>query len=258
VRFDRLTGEKLTFDIWVFDAAQRNERRFTSDPADDTFPVWSPDGARLAWVSSREGPFSLYQKASNGSGGEELLMRLDRLVRLTEWSGDGRFILYQTGDQKTKLDIWALPLHGERRPFPVIRTPSNESNARLSPDSRWIAWTSDESGEKEVLVQPFQQGGGRWKISSAGGDYPQWRRDGKELFYIAPDGRLMAVEVKSSPDFNPGEPRALFKLPDLSMARGEYSVGQDGRRFLMVTSAEELNVVPPDGLINWTAALKQR
>ena len=258
MRLDRRAGEKNTFDIWVLDMTRGNEQQFTSDPADDLLPTWSPDGARLAWASSREGPFGLYQKASNGSGQEELLMRSQQPIHLTDWSGDGQVILYEVNDQKTSLDIWALQLDEERRPFPVIRTPSNESSARLSPDSRWIAWTSDESGAPEVFVQAFRRTGGRWKISSAGGDHPQWRRDGKELFYIAPDGKLMAVEIESRQEFKPGEPRALFKLPDFRAAMGDYAVARDGRRFLLVTGAETVNAVPFAGLTNWTAALDQR
>jgi Tol biopolymer transport system component len=246
-----------TNDIWLLDLALRNEARFTFDPGEDFFPVWSPDGNRIVWISILEGAFSLYQKASFGAGQPELLLRSGRQKHPTSWSGNGRFILYQENDPKTKWDVWILPLDGERKPFPWAQTQFNDTNGRFSPDSRWIAWTSDESGSNEVYVQAFQNAGGRWKISTKGGDHPRWRGDGKELFYIASDGKLMAAELKGGAGFDAAEPKPLFDVRSLRAVGGNYAVVDEGRKFLVVTTLENPNATPFTVVLNWTADLNR-
>ena len=245
-----------TNDIWLLDLAQRNESRFTFDPAEDFFPVWSPDGNRIVWISILEGAFSLYHKAA-GAGQQELLLSSGRQKHPTNWSGNGRFILYQENDPKTKWDVWVLPLEGERKPFPWAQTQFNDTNGRFSPDSRWIAWTSDESGSNEVYVQAFQNPGGRWKISANGGDHPRWRGDGKELFYVAADRKLMAVELKRGAGFEAAAPEPLFDLRSLRAVGSNYAVVDEGRKFLVVTTIEDPNATPFTVVLNWTADLNR-
>jgi eukaryotic-like serine/threonine-protein kinase len=253
-RFDRQTG---TPDIWLLDLARGIESRFTFDPAPDLFPFWSPDEGRILWLSIREGLFSLQRKASSGAGQDELLLTSDHQKHPTDWSGDGRFIVYQDNDPKTKWDVWVLPLDGERNPFPFAQTRFNETNGHFSPDSKWITWTSDDSGSNEVYVQAFQNPEGRRQISTKGGDQPRWRRDGKELFYIAADGKLMAVEVKSGAGFESGAPKALFDLRGIRAIGGNYAVSADARKFLVMTSIEEASAAPFIVVLNWTADLNR-
>ena len=183
-------------------------------------PVWSPDGSRIIWRSNRDGRYDLYWKAASGAGPDELLLKSSNISKVpTDWSLDGRFLIYYEIDPKTKRDIWVLPLSGDRKPFPFLQTESSEAAGQLSPDGRWMAYTSDQSGAFEIYVRSFPSGGGQWQVSTKGGTGPCWRRDGKELFYYAPDGKLMAVEVKSGPrggrqeaSFEAGPPHALFEF----------------------------------------------
>jgi dipeptidyl aminopeptidase/acylaminoacyl peptidase len=262
-------------DIWLMDVAHGVPTRFTFDPGLDTYPVWSPDGSRLVFASSRDGALNLYQKGSAGAGSEELLFKSDREKRSFDWSGDGRYLLYAVQDQKTKLDLWLLPdaavASAERKPRPFLTTPYNESQGQFSPGPagtpRWIAYASDESGRFEVYVEPFSESSsapaGKFQISSDGGVQPRWRRDGRELYYIAPDGRLMAADVKTSPQFDHGVPTPLFQSRILGGGGGtglgvfRYSPAPDGKRFLINSQAEEVASSPITAVLNWTAALKR-
>jgi len=248
-------------DIWLFDLARGADSRFTFDPAADHAPIWSPDGGRIVWNSNRDGLANLYQKASSGAGQDELLLKADNWKYATDWSRDGRFIVYGENNPKTRWDLLILPLEGERNPFLYLHTPFNERNARFSPDSKWIAYTSDESGSREVYVQAFPAVGDKWQISTGGGDNPSWRRDGKEMFYIAADGKLMAVDVKSGAKFEASVPRSLFDLRSIKGGGNNdtdnYTVTADGQRFLVVTSLEETNATPFTVVLNWTAELKR-
>src|SRR5262249_12768931 len=150
----------------------------------------------IIWASNRGGVFAnLYQKPSNGAGEETLLMKSDRAKLPTDWSCDGRFIIYRQSGGKTKSDVWVLPVRGSEAgtPFPVVQTEANETAGALSPDGRWLAYASDASGRYEIYVQGFPEGGGKRQVSTGGGNFPRWRRDGLELFYYAGDGKLMAT-----------------------------------------------------------------
>jgi Tol biopolymer transport system component len=217
--------------------------------------VWSPDGSQLVWASNREGARNLYQKAASGTGQDALLLKSDEGKYPNDWSRDGQFILYIERNPKTDNDIWVLPLSGDRQPFPYVHTRFDENYARFSPDSKWIAYSSNEPGSYEVYVQPFPATGGRWRVSTGGGNNPLWRGDGKELFYIAADGKMMAVEVKSGASFEAGTPKVLF---DYRSIRGRaYEVTGDGQRFLIATSIEETSLAPFTVVLNWTAELKR-
>ena len=247
-------------DIWLTEFAHQSDTRFTFDPADlDRSPVWSPDGSRIAFSSNRSGPNDLYQHASNGSGQDEPLFKSDHSKLVTDWSRDGRYLLYDDFDSKTKRDLWVLPTdRASSGPKPVLflRTDFDELNGKFSPDSHWVAYQSDESGRYEVSVRPFPavEGGGKWTISHGGGHHPHWRGDGKELFYIGPGNSLMAVPISTSgAAFRPGTPVALFKAPP-SMA---WDVTADGKRFLFTIPLGDTAQAPFTVVLNWTSLLKR-
>jgi eukaryotic-like serine/threonine-protein kinase len=252
----RNDSQTRTFDIWLLDLVRGTESRFTTDPGDDHAVVWSPDGSRLVWASNREGIRNLYQKATNSSAPDELLLRSDQGSYPNDWSSDGQFILYVQVNPQASNDIWVLPLGGDRRPFPYLNTQFDENNARFSPDSKLIAYASNESGRWEVYVRPFPATGSKWQVSSHGGNFPRWRRDGKEMFYVA-EGKMMAVEVKSIASFEAGAPRTLFDLQIIGGPDAPYAVSGDGQRFLVVSRLEEKQPRPFTVVLNWTAELKR-
>ncbi len=260
VAFGRQEPQGGGSDIWLMEIARGNLTRFTFDPAGDQSPIWSPDGSRIVFNSDREGVLNLYQKAASGAGNDEALLKSDYAKIPNDWSADGRLILYQTGAQTT--DIWVLPLSGEQKPFPFLQTEFNEGWGRFSPDGKWIAYSSNESGSWQVYVQSFPASGGKWMISTDGGAQPQWRRDGKELFYISSDRKLMTVDVKGNGStFEAAVPKALFDLrlqtPALPGPRNFYIAAADGKRFLVASVSEERITTPTTVVLNWTADLKR-
>ena len=257
IAIDRVDGQTGTTDIWLFDLARGIPSRFTTNPAPDWYPLWSPDGNRIVFTSNREGSPGLYQKNANGVGSEDVILRTDENKVADDWSPDGKFIICERLDSKTRLDLWLLPMTGDRQPVPFLQTEFNEQQAQFSPDGKWIAYTSDESGTSEVYVQAFPASGGKWRISTAGGCQPQWRRDGKELFFITPDRKLMAVDVKTGTAFEAGVPKPLFdtRIFQLTTFRNNYVVSRDGQRFL-INSRMEDNSAPFAVVLNWTSDLK--
>jgi Tol biopolymer transport system component len=184
-------------DVWLLDVEHGVPTRFTFDSADDALPLWSRDGSHRVFSSNRNGVHDLYLKSASGAGSEEaLLLQTAQNKQSTDSSPDGRFVLYQSIDPIRNFDIWALPLDGDRKPFPVVQTDFEEHGGQFSPDGKWIAYVSTKSGRYEVYVLPFQRTGAEMRISSDGGDQVRWRPDGKELFYIARDGQLVAVPIR--------------------------------------------------------------
>ena len=257
-------------DLWLRDQRRGVEQRFTTHVSVNAYPFWAPKGDRIVFLSERSGVADLYQRASNGSGLDELLLATPNNKIPTQWSRDGRFIVYYEIDPKTKQDIWVLRMDGaaQAKPVPFLRSEFNEFQGQLSPDSRWMAYTSDESGQNEVYVRPFPAADGQWKISLAGGEQPRWRYEGKELFFKAADGMMMALKLKAgvpsgtelSSALEPGQPEALFETHSAEYAHWpgfEYDVTRDGKRFLVDTqgagsaSPALLNVV-----VNWDAGRK--
>jgi Tol biopolymer transport system component len=250
-------------DVWVYDVVRNVNQRLTSDPALDDSPVWSQDGARLAFASSRAGHYDLYRIAASGEGREELLYASGENKLPTSWSPDGRYLLYGTHARETNGDIWLLPLDGagQRTPVPLVHTRANEGGGKFSPDARWIAFVSDESGIAEVYVQPFvvpsasgdSPAGPKVLVSRKGGRRPQWRVDGKELFYTSPDGGLMSVTVAAGAALRPGIPQLLFRTPPLWFS--EANATSDGMRFLVAVPVEQTTVQPFIVVLNWQAEL---
>jgi Tol biopolymer transport system component len=241
-------------DVWVSDVARGVRDRITFNPGDDIGARWSQDGSRLAFSSRRKGHLDLYQKASDGSGDEELLLADDMDKYPASWSPDGRFILYLGIGAETGQDVWVLPLFGDRKPRPLLHARHSEGTPQFSPDGRWIAYRSNETGRFEVYVMPFPGPGGQQQISTKGGDFPRWRRDGKEIVYLAADGRFMAVNVTTDgARVNKGTATPLFS-PRRAGSRSFYDMSADGQRFIVNTadSVAEITLV-----VNWAAGLKK-
>jgi eukaryotic-like serine/threonine-protein kinase len=264
-------------DIWIMDLARGTTSRFTFDPGIDDHPLWSPDGGRVVFSSTRDGEIAnLYEKPSGGAGQEQLLLKTDRSKIPTDWSRDGRYIVYEEQAPKTGADLWILPTSGDKKPTEFLRTPFNEKQARFSPDGRWIAYDSNESGREEVYVQSFPQTGGKWQVSTEGGFQPVWRADGKELFYLSPvaDNQFMAVDIQTAPAdrvFKAGVPKKLFVHnvrtgapgPAQGNQRNSFDVTKDGQHFVLNSTAAA-NTPGPDNnrftitvVLNWAAGLKK-
>ncbi len=252
----------LQGDLYLFDLTGGTGVPFTFDPNHDQLPAWSPDGSRIVWDSTREGTTHLFVKAANGAGQDEVLLRSASHKYVTDWSPDGRFIFYRELHPQTIWDLWVLPLQGERRPWPWLNTPASEIRATFSPDGRWVAYSSNESGRNEIYVQAFVPGapaaGGKRQLSTGGGSVPFWRRDGRELYYLAPDGKLMAVQITPGADLSYRIAKELFApsgfLP--SADRGYVPAG-DGQRFLFVTNADTAGLPPFTVVLNWMTEVKQ-
>jgi serine/threonine protein kinase/Tol biopolymer transport system component len=199
-------------DVWIHDLERNTLTRFTFDPNGDFAPVWSPDDSRIVFSASRKNPADLYQKSSAGAGNEEPLLSSFTFKVPLDWSPDGRVLLFQENDPRTRnvFDLWTYST-AERKATPFLRTGFNEVLGRFSPDGLWIAYASNESGREEVYVAPFSGPGGKWQVSTSGGRAPTWTRGGRELIYEAPGSEIMAVDVSTAPTFRAGIPRALFK-----------------------------------------------
>jgi eukaryotic-like serine/threonine-protein kinase len=256
-RVDSQTG---TRDIWLIDLARSTPLRFTFNPIDEWLGVWSPDDERIVFTSDQDGVGNLYQKLSSGAADEEQILKTNERKWTTDWSPDGRFILYTSIYPKTGLDLWILPMEGDRKPVPYLQTTFNEDYAKFSPNGRFVAYCSDESGRSEVYVQTFPASGRKWPISVVGGAQPRWRRDGRELFYISPERKLIAVDVKSEAStLEVGTPKALFQtsLPGYPGPRNFYDVSADGQRFLMNNLLGDISSNPIKVVVNWTADLQR-
>ena len=244
-------------DIWTLDTGRGLFSRFTFDAADDVHPIWSPDGSHIVFSSNRTGVHLLYQKSVTGAAGsEDVLLSTTQHVIANDWSLDGRFLLYQSASQKTGTDLWALPMNGDRKPFPVVQSNFNEEQAQFSPDGKWVAYQSNETGRFEIYVQPFPGVEGKSLISTNGGGQVRWRRDGKELFYVALDGRLMAIPVQPASSIHAGDAGTPVPLFAPSMGGGlqerqQYVVSSDGQRFLMKTVTEAATTSPITVILNW-------
>ncbi len=216
--------------------------------------MWSPDANAFVFAAARDTPPNLYLKRLGTAGEEEQLLRNRFQSFPQSWAPDGRFIAYITIDPKTNADIWVLPVSGDRKPTPFLQTQFGESHPRISPDGRLMAYTSNESGKQEVYVTRFPERGGKWPVSTKGGSFSVWRRDGRELFYRASDGTIMAVAVAPASDFAPGVPIPLFQPQAALGALGFgtfYDVAPDGR--FLINIFVERTSPPATVVLNWRA-----
>jgi serine/threonine protein kinase/Tol biopolymer transport system component len=245
---------------YLIDVERGVPTRFTSDPADS--PVWSPDGSSIVFNSRRDDGDSLFLKPAAG-GDEVTLVKGSDAKYPEDWSRDGRFLIYENYDPKTRRDLWVLPMQGERKPEVFLRTGYNEGQARFSPDTRWVAYSSDETGTSEVYVRPFPPESGSGKkvqVSNGGGGAPRWRGDGKELIYITREGKLMAVDVSIGPSFKAGAPHLLFQATAPIPGDAPFSnwnLTADGQRFLIRTPEEQRRPASITVVLNWQAGLKK-
>jgi eukaryotic-like serine/threonine-protein kinase len=272
--------------IWVVDVSRGTALKMSFDPV-SLGPAWSPDSAAVAYGSARDGPPSLFQKFVSGSGQDVLLFKSHRSSVPTDWcvqpspartrpgfggqaqpspvrtgpgfggqapaspERTGGALIFVAVDAKTQSDVWMLPPAGEPQPVPLLQGPFNEDDARCSPDGRWLAYSSDETGRQEIYVTSFPKPGGKWPVSTSGGTQPRWRRDGTELFYVAPDGTLTSVRVGTGSTFEAGAAAPLFQIRGSS-----YAPSADGRRFVTNDPVGEPTAQPINVVLNWTAGLR--
>ena len=250
IAFERADPQTQNRDIWIHEIAGGKTTRFTSDPGWEAFPTWSPDGKRIIFTSNRSGVYELYHKASNGEAPEELFYQSSEGKGPTSWSPDGRFLIYYSLGQPTHLRLLAIAGAADRKPVPLVDPQFTSISGRFSPDGRWLAYTSNESGKNEISVRPFDPASGSAGrpviVTNGGGRSPAWRGDGKEIFYVTQDGTMMALELKTritnaSARFQTGSPKPLFKAPSGVLF---WDVSPDGRRFLMPVPERETGANP--------------
>ncbi len=264
ISVDEIDAETFSSDIWLYPVVEGTSSRFTFQGSDNA--IWAPGGGRLAFESWNT---ALYGKTAAGPENEAMLLgpmnRFDRSNPLDddrllcEWSKDGRFLIYSQRDEKTGYDLWLLPVSGDRKPVAFQHAGHNEWCGTLSPDGRWIAYASDQSGRSEIYVQAFSaEGSGsarKWLVSGNGGHWPKWRRDGKELLYLGANRGVVAVEVTTGAGFQHGAPRVLFasgiRTPD-----ARFDVTSDGARFLIPSAIPEASGEPAKVIVNWTKEIK--
>ena len=273
---------KSNQDIWLHDGVRLT--RFTFNGGPDRNPVWSPDGHRIVFSSDQAGPLNLYVKDASGADAPETrLVESERFTVATDWSADGRFILYQSVDPKTGQDLWVRPMGGDEQPWIFLKTPFSETNGRFSPDGHWVAYQSDRSGRNEIYVRPFAapasagrasgaasgstpelpiNATGGQQVSTAGGVFPSWRTDGHSLYYLGPRGEMMQapIAIRGS-SLEAGTPVMLFPAHivnggvDIGQGR-QYDVTRDGR-FLITTLLDDAVLTPITLLMNWQPAAKK-
>ncbi len=247
-------------DIWIIELNRGVRTRLTfGEPLEHT-PIWSPDGKWIAYTSqSQNGPLNIFEKPSNGAGSEQVVQASKLNQRATDWSPDGRFLLYDQGD-RGNTQIWVMALTGDRKGFPFAQTPPLESDGHFSPDGRWVSYTSWETGRDEIYVAPFPGPGGKWQVSTKEGHCARWRRDSKEIFFFSSDNTLMAAEVNAKgSNFEVGAVRSLFRVNWANPGgynECTYDVSADGQRILADVSGEEETASPLTLVVNWTALLK--
>jgi Tol biopolymer transport system component len=234
--------------------------RLTTEPS-SMRPLWSPDGSALAYATNRGAAPGIYRISASG-GPAQLLFKDVRTLSPTDWSQDGRYLLYQRRDERTKEDLWILPLEPGRQPLPYLRSEFNETQARFSPNGRWIAYVSDQSGRPEVYVQRFPLTGERWQVSNDGGHEPTWRRDGRELFYLTGDRRLMSVPVQTATRLTLGAASELFRLPrdTPNENRISYAASADAQRFVVNLPAQERvrrSPLETGVILNWPSTVSR-
>jgi Tol biopolymer transport system component len=242
--------------LWLYDLIRGTGSPFTFGEGNDQYPAWSPDGQQVAFSSTLNGQEDIYVKGVAGGSQGQLLLADPGNKEPDQWSSDGRYILFDyTGRKDTGTDIWALPLFGDRKPFPVVHGPANENWGTLSPDGKWVSYSSDESGRAETYVVPFVGPGGKWQVSTTGGITSYWL-PGNKFFYATPAATIIEVGMDThGTNLVVGKPRVILSGRALGSSSGFY-VTRDGKRWLVPLPVAEPNVSPLILTTNWTAALK--
>jgi eukaryotic-like serine/threonine-protein kinase len=244
-------------DVWIRDVARGVSSRFTFDAAAEINPIWSPDGRRIGYTSRAKGPGDLMIKDASGTReAEPLLVTAGEEKYISDWSRDGKYVLYAVrGEGHEGWDIFALPLEGERKPIPIVKTSFQETWPTFSPDGKYMAYQSNESGRMEIYVHEFPEARTKWQVSTGGGTQAHWRADGKELFYRAGTS-LMAVPVATDSTFTIGSPVRLFETRFAAVTvRGHYRAWPDGQRFLVLAPLARDLERPAAVVLNWPSTL---
>ena len=239
-------------DIWIYNKNRGLTSRFTYESAADIKPLWSPDGKSMVYASSPDAVYDIYEKEIGSNSTPKLLLKTEFNKYPDDWSLDGKYILYETQD-----DLWVLPMTGDRKPIKYLNTPFTEWSGSFSPDAKWIAYTSNESGRDEVYIQSFPELKQRYQVTTNGGNGPKWRKDGKELFYCTSDQKLMAVSIETNPKFTIGIPKELFKA-DLWVYSNRYAVLDNGQHFLINKISTSSFSKPLKVIVNWKSLLNQK
>ncbi|MBI4417903.1 MAG: PD40 domain-containing protein, partial [Ignavibacteriales bacterium] len=252
---DIFEPKSRTQNLWMYDFARGTQTRFTSGLAVDIGAAWSPDGKEIAYASLTAGSSSIRIRSALGGGGDEVLIESRNRLDVTDWSPDGTVLCITRRGEPTQADIWIHPLTGEKKMWEFVKTAYRESDGRFSPDGRWVAYTSDETGRSEIYLRPYPGPGTATKVSTTGGDSPVWRRDGREIFYISTDNKMMAAEIRvSGSTVVIGTEQELFtRTPIMS----DYDVFPDGKRFLINRTIEPTGTDPLTIFVNWTEKLKK-
>ena len=251
--YDLIDPRTGKYDIWVRDLARNVSSRFSFSAGDAYCPVWSPDGTRIVYTVGND----MVEKAADGQGAENPVGEKSEEGKFaSDWSRDGRFIAFSVQAKDTKFDVWILPTFGDKKPYPFVKTSFAELWPEFSPDGRFLAYQSNESGRAEIYVQSFPGPGGKWQISAEGGFEPHWSADGKELFFRSPDQKLVAVPVTTGAAFEAGTPKPLFPVHlDLGQSRNRFMPSRSGDRFLLVATPARDTMAPTTVVLNWMADL---
>jgi eukaryotic-like serine/threonine-protein kinase len=248
-------GSQNVVDIWTYELQRESTKRLTFNPSLNAVPVWSPDATRLVFGSNRQLDFDLYLKNADGAQEEKSIVGDDVQKYPTDWSRNGKYVLYTRGPE-----LWFVALP-ELKSNLFLKGPSVLRNGQFSPDGKWVAYASNETDKWEIYVTSFPEARGRWQISTGGGEQPRWRGDGKELFYLSSEAKMMAVPVTTGANFDSGSPVTLFQAtprpPVLVYDLFVYDVTRDGQRFLINTPVKQADTQPMSILLNWTTKLNK-